>query len=235
MKNITKYLILSLIVFSGCKNKSSDGFEKHQRIIKSELASGKYHSKLFLGLQFQDNEKEYNRKLDSLYKEGKLLVYRHKEGRDTITDVEYKFTDIADLNGIIFSVHPMKHNDSLKGIDLTAHPKVMWKSNYNSQQLIFDILLEEYSIKYGEPNYVEEPNNVYWIDGNLEINLELSKPESISGIDIEPYLSISYENTKKQQELLEKSYRNVYFVGRGTVDKWYQEELEKKKKPLNDI
>ena len=235
MKNIIIILLLGLIVFLGCKNESSDIFDKHQSIRKAELSTGKETNQFFLGFEFNDNIQEYRRKLDSLNRVDKIDAYRYTEGRDTIDDVKYEFKQISKLNGIDFLVHPSRHNDSLKGILLSATDRRMWKNNYNSNEILFEALLEEYKLKYGEPNFRPRPYSVFWINGNLEINIDISEPKSISGIKVEPSLSVSYENIKKEQELLDKRYRYVYILGFDTVDKWYQEEKDRKKKPISDI
>ncbi|WP_299762417.1 hypothetical protein [uncultured Dokdonia sp.] len=233
MKDII--VILGLIVLLGCKNESSDVFDKHQSIRKAELLTGKETTQFFLSFEFNDDIQKYRRKLDSLNKVDKIQSYRYMEGRDTIDDVKYEFKQISKLIGIDFLVHPIRHNDSLQGILLSATDRRMWKSNYNSNEILFDALLEEYKLKYGEPNFRSRPYSVFWINGNLEINIDISEPKSISGIKVEPSLSVRYSNIKKEQKLIDKRYKNVYMLGFDTEDKWYKEKKEREKKPISDI
>lgn len=227
MNKITFYTVLVIILFFGCKNKSSEEFEKHQAIIKYELATGNKTNDFFLGFTFNDNIKKYKQKVDSLNVLGKIQAFTYQEGQDTICEVIYEFKDTGGLNGIDFLLYPKRHNDSLQGIILLATNEMTWKSNYKSVGFIFSKLVERYTLEYGEPNYQPKPTNVFWIMGNLEINLEISESTKIADVEVKPYLSITYSNTRKKQELVDRHFRNVLFVGYDTVDKWYQDENEK--------
>lgn len=219
------------VLFLSCKDKISDDYDKLQSIRKNKLATEKEVNKVFLGFEFGDSLKECKRKLDSLDNSGKVNISLKEDNE--IKDVKYEFKQIEKLNGIDFFLNISRHNDSLMGIALTSISKMMWRKNYNSHEVLFKVLLDEYKKKYGEPDFRPNPYSVFWIKGNLEIHIELTKSKDSSRFNLDG-LSIRYVNIKKEQELIKRNFRGVKFLDNGdTVDDWYQKET--KKKIVSDI
>mgnify|MGYP006143708687 FL=1 len=217
MNRILTSLFLTLFLFS-CQEIPKRSVIKRE--ISEELKSGVDVSSIFLNLKFGMSINKFNSYLITQVTSGKVKK-AHEE-------YSYEFTKNKDLKGINWIITPKFHNDSLIGVNLHTF-KFFWEVNNNSIDQTYNIVLEEYQNKYGEPTYSVGKVYNFWFKNNLQILI------TKSDAPLEGTVNIAYEDTRKLNEIdLVKCRFDKYG---NSLDPWYYEQLqkEKKSKPNTDL
>ncbi len=181
MNKIYPVVLLVLVVFFGCRNKS-----ELQRTIRKEMATGVQNDSLFLGLKFGVTLQEFYDHCWDLNLKGTV-----REGPRNMS-VEYLFKDSLD-NPIAFNFYAHETEDKIVHQYNTSFYYYAYALNKHLQsdrliEMLPAILMDWYG---GNPTFKmtkEGVEHTYKIDGNRMIDLYIYDESTV----IATYYDLSY-------------------------------------------